>query len=85
MAYKALLAALSMFAVAAPLSAANPPPPTDTPSASDSATTRYCLRVDPITSRIVQTVECWTREEWAFQDVDVDKEWASNGVSIIRS
>jgi hypothetical protein len=85
MAYKALLAALSMAAIAAPLSATNPPPPADTPSASDSAGTRYCLRVGPLTGNISETVQCWTRDEWADQDVDLDKEWALNGVSIIRA
>ena len=42
--------------------------------------TRYCLRVDPVTGSNVETVQCWTREQWAEQGVDVDREWAKNGV-----
>ena len=86
MAPKLLLAALSMCVAAAPLSAAaNPPPPAGSPAPTDSATTKYCLRVGPLTGNITETVQCWTRYEWADQDVDVDKEWALNGVSIIRA
>ena len=86
MAYKELLAVLSICVAAAPLSAtANPPPPAESPAPTDGADTKYCLRVDPLTGSIVQTVQCWTRAEWADQDVDVDKEWALNGVSIIRT
>jgi hypothetical protein len=84
MAYK-LLFALGMFAAAAPLSATNPPPPAENPAANDSADTRYCLRVDPVTGTLGETVQCWTRAEWADQDVDVDKAWAKDGVGIIRS
>ena len=45
--------------------------------------TKYCLRVDPVIGSNVQTVQCWTREEWADQGVDVDKEWAKNGVRTL--
>ena len=31
----------------------------------------------------VQTVQCWTRDEWAEQGVDVDKEWAKEGVGVV--
>ena len=44
--------------------------------------TRYCMRVDPLTGSLVQSVQCWTREEWAEQGVDVDREWAKNGVNV---
>ena len=30
-----------------------------------------------------ETVQCWTRAEWLDQDVDIDKEWAKEGVSVI--
>lgn len=53
------------------------PPPAGGPQ------TQYCMRVDPVTGSNVQTVQCWTRREWADQDVDVDKEWAKNGVRVI--
>lgn len=45
--------------------------------------TLYCMHVDPVTGSLVQTVQCWTREEWAQQGVNVDKEWAKNGVKVI--
>jgi hypothetical protein len=48
-----------------------------------TATTRYCLRVDPITGSRIETIQCRTREEWADLDVDVDQEWAENGVRVI--
>lgn len=51
--------------------------PTGTPE------TRYCLRVDPVIGSNVQTIQCWTRDEWADQGVDVDKEWAKNGVRAL--
>lgn len=85
MAHKGMIIALSMIVAISPLSAANPPPPPESPAPTDGPGTRYCLRVDPITGNLVQTVQCWTRAEWADQDVDVDKEWAKNGVAIIRA
>lgn len=62
------------------------------PAAGDAATTgapagdpntRYCLRVDPITGSRMETVQCRTREDWASLEVDVDREWADNGVRVI--
>ena len=50
---------------------------------ADTPQTKYCLRVDPITGSNVETIQCWTREEWAEQGVDVDKEWAKNGIRAI--
>ena len=78
MAYKALLAALSMIAAASP-ALANQDPSPSSPTPIADAQGRICLRVE-VTGRIVDTVECWTREEWAEQDVDVDKEWPKDGV-----
>ena len=47
------------------------------------ANTRYCLRVDPITGSRMETVQCRTREDWASLEVDVDQEWAENGVRVL--
>jgi hypothetical protein len=85
MAHKTIFLALGMIVAATAASAANPPPPPENPAPTDSAGTRYCLRIGPLTGHISETVECWTRYEWADQDVDLDKEWAKNGVSIIRA
>jgi len=55
-----------------------------TPSApAGGENTRYCLRVDPITGSRMETVQCYTRAEWAQLEVDVDKEWAANGVKTL--
>jgi len=48
-----------------------------------SPSTRYCLRVDPVTGTRIETIQCRTREEWADLDVDVDQEWADNGVRVL--
>lgn len=76
MANKALIFAL--LAVAAPAWATtDTTPPTGAPPGGPS--TLYCMKVT-ITGEIPDPVECWTRDEWADQGVDVDKEWAKNGV-----
>ena len=76
-----LFVALSLMTAALPLpagrSAGTPAPPPQSPS------TRYCLRVDPPTGSRIETVQCRTREEWADLDVDVDQEWAANGVRVL--
>lgn len=82
MAYRELLVALSMIVPASAVSAAQPeaPPPTAAPAGTPE--TRYCLRVGPVTGSLLETVQCWTRDEWADQDVDVDKVWAKDGVRV---
>lgn len=74
--------ALGAMIAGAPLPAAASAPAG--PDPSDSANARYCLRIEPYTGSLVGTVRCWTRAEWADQGVDVDKEWAKEGVTIIR-
>jgi len=41
------------------------------------------MRVDPPTGSRIETIQCMTREEWADLDVNVDAEWAQNGVRVI--
>ena len=78
MAHEVLLAAL----VAATL-----PLPVGNAGAAGAPTggpdTRYCLRVDPPTGSRIETIQCRTRDEWAGLDVDVDQEWAANGVRVL--
>ena len=50
---------------------------------TEDPNTRYCLRVDPVIGSRIETVQCMTREEWADLDVNVDAEWAQNGVKVI--
>lgn len=75
------IAAITALSIAS--AAAASADPATAPSPSDSAWTRYCMKVEPITGSRVETVECWTRAEWAEQGVDLDKDWAKEGVSII--
>ena len=84
MAHKALVAAVGLIAAASPVSATRPEPPLLTTAATDSPDAKYCLRVEPVTGTRLEFVRCWTRQQWAEQDVDVDREWAEEGVAIIR-
>jgi hypothetical protein len=53
------------------------------PAPAGTAGTRYCMRVD-LTGNVVAPVRCWTRDQWAEQGVDVDKEWAREGIRVIE-
>ena len=55
-------------------------PVTGAPAAGPNA--RYCMRVAPATGSLVEVVRCWTRDQWSEQGVDVDEEWAREGVSV---
>ena len=72
------LFALTLVAAAAPAAAAagDRVAPTGTPD------TRYCMKVE-LTGNVVQPVKCWTREQWAAQGVDVDRDWPREGVRTI--
>ena len=83
MAYRQLLLALGMIAAASAVQASRPDPvPATAPAGGPE--TRYCLRVEPHTGTRIESVECWTREEWAAAEVDVDQEWPKEGVRIIE-
>jgi hypothetical protein len=83
MAHKILVIALSMIVATSPVSAANSEPMPTGPAPAGSVDTKYCMHVQPVTGSLLETVQCWTRDEWADQDVDVDKEWAKEGVRTI--
>jgi hypothetical protein len=96
MAFKIMVAVLGMMAAASPLSATTPEPIPATLPTTDAPGTIYCLRVGPYTGSRLESVQCQTRQEWAeecaYQDwpwedvcVDVNKEWARNGVRIIEA
>jgi hypothetical protein len=80
MAHTALVVALSAV-IATSAAASESTPTSGAPPAPPGA--RYCLWVEPQTGSRLETIECWTREEWAAADVDVDQEWAKEGVRVI--
>ena len=82
MAYKELAVALGMIIISASVSATKPEPGTaaTVPEAGPGA--RYCLRVEPVTGSLIQSVMCRTREEWAALGVDLDREWPREGVGV---
>lgn len=81
MAFKQLIVALGVIAAASPVAATQTEPASVAPAAGANA--QYCLKVEAVTGTRLEEVKCWTREEWADQDVDLDKEWAKEGVAII--
>ena len=88
MARKTLVIALSTIVAASPLSAAQPEPAQPEPALEAGAPAapadaRYCLWAGPITGTRLETIVCETREGWAQLEVDVDKEWAKEGVRVI--
>lgn len=81
MAYKALVAVLGLVTATSGVASTQASPPVAPPG---DVNTIYCMRVEPHTGSRIETVECWTREEWALGDVDVDKDWAENGVRVLN-
>ena len=82
MAHKALLIALGTIAAASPVSATSHDPAGQGAPAG-TAETKYCMYIEAITGSRLEQVKCWTREEWAENGVDVDKDWAREGVRTI--
>ena len=82
MAQKGLILALSMIAATSATASQNTElRPTAAPPGTTE--TRYCMRIEAITGSRMEQVRCWTRAEWAEQDVDVDQEWPKEGVRVI--
>jgi hypothetical protein len=82
MAHKALIAALSLFA-AGPVWATQPPPLPRIAVPSGiyvDGQPIYCMRVEPVTGSRIETIQCWPLEMWVEAGVDLDKDWAGNGV-----
>jgi len=83
MAYKHFAVAFSMIAAASPLPAAQPETDWKAGAPAAPADARYCLKVEPVTGSRIETVRCETRDGWAWLEVDLDKEWAKEGVRVI--
>jgi hypothetical protein len=80
---KEFVLALSMIVATSPVLAAQPEPTPVAGAPTAAADARYCLRVEPITGSRLGAIACETRDEWAQLGVDVDKEWAEDGVRVI--
>lgn len=80
MTHTSLLAVLALAALPS-TPASNGSMPTTAPAGTPN--TRYCLRVDPEPGSRIETIQCYTREQWADLGLDVDQEWAENGVRVI--
>ena len=83
MARKALAVAVGTLVAAAPLSAAGPGHDHGPGAPLAGAEARYCMKVEAVTGTRIETVKCWTRQEWAEQGVDLDKEWPREGVRVV--
>jgi hypothetical protein len=83
MAHRILLIALGTIVAASPVSASIQEP--DEPKVAPAGTpdTLYCMRIEAIVGSRLEEVKCWTRQEWAENEVDIDKDWAEEGVAII--
>ena len=79
----ALFFATVIAASAASASIQDMPPGAGAPPGDSD--TLYCMWIEPIIGSRIEEVKCWTREEWAQNEVDVDAEWAKEGVAIIEN
>ena len=77
-----IVIAFSMIFATSPVPAAEPDmaPGAGAPTAPPDA--RYCLRLEPNTGSRIETIQCETREGWAELGLDLDKEWAEEGVRV---
>ena len=83
MAHKALVVAFGMIVTASPLYASQELPLLTEAAPPGGPATLYCMHIEPITGSRVEEIKCWTRAEWAEQGVDVDQDWAKEGVRVI--
>jgi hypothetical protein len=82
MAYTGLVVALGAIIASSAAASIQSAEPTTAPAGTSE--TRYCLHVAPITGSRIEDVQCWTREQWADWGVDIDKEWAKEGVRVLN-
>ena len=83
MSHKVWLIALGMVATSSPLLASQPDPNRLKVAPAGTPQTRYCMKIEAVTGTRLERVECWTRQEWADQGVDVDHDWPKEGVAVI--
>ena len=85
MALKLMVIAAGMIAAASPLAATAQEPAPASVAPAGTPQTKYCMHIEAVTGTRLEEVKCWTRAEWAEQGVDVDLEWAKEGVRIIEA
>ena len=83
MAHKAMVLFLGMFVAAPPVSASVQDPTQVSGAPEGTTETKYCMHIEAITGSRIEEVKCWTRAEWAERGVDVDQDWAREGVRTI--
>jgi hypothetical protein len=71
-----------MVAATTPVAAAEPDMAPGAGAPAAPADARYCLRLEPNTGSRIETIQCETREGWAELGLDLDKEWAEEGVRV---
>ena len=84
MAWKTILIVSALAAAAMPAWASQVPADNEgdgAPPAAENAL--YCLKMEPITGTRIGSILCWTRQEWADNDIDIDEVWAEDGVEVI--
>lgn len=84
MVHRNLAAAFSLIVAASPAlaQASGRDGMTGAPAAGPGA--KYCLRTAADTGNLIDRVWCLTRREWVEQGVDLDREWAREGISVIE-
>lgn len=83
MAHKGIVVALGLIVAASPVAASQTDPMQGPGAPAAGPNARYCLRIEAITGSRLEKVVCKTREQWAYDDVDVDQEWAKEGVAVL--
>jgi hypothetical protein len=83
MAYRQLAVALGLLVAAPPASAGTQDTIPTSVAPAGTPDTKYCMRIEAVTGSRLEELKCWTRAEWAEQGVDVDRDWAKEGVRTI--
>ena len=82
MAFREMVIAIGVVAAASPVAAGTYQADPALRAPPGTPDTLYCMRVE-FTGTRVERVKCWTRQEWADNEVDVDEDWAQEGVAVI--
>lgn len=83
MRYTSILAAFGLMTALSPAIATQHETARQDGAPAATPDARYCLRVEPTTGSRIEMVRCETRYEWSLLGVDVDREWAREGVRVI--